>query len=221
VLIHVCWMCNTKTGHEEVVAPRILGLEVQKLDSPYASKLACAAYACSVCKGISIGCAAIPYDYNYNVQTFFDEQRGDDLFWRPDAGETKNYPEVPDHIGKAATEAYECDSRQHYRAAILLARSVIEATAKDKEITSGNLHSKIDQLAKAGHIRPLIQNAAHSVRMFGNDMAHGDFVQPISGEESRQVIHIMGEILNEVFQQPAMVQQVTAAAQARRENGTT
>ena len=126
---------------------------------------------------------------------------------------------MPQHIGEAATEAYECHSCEHYRAAIMLARAVIEATAKDKGISTGNLYNKIEALATGGLIRTVIKDAAHGVRELGNEMAHGDFVNPISAEESELVVHLMGEILNDVYQSPAAIAQAKQAAQARQQGG--
>jgi hypothetical protein len=150
---------------------------------------------------------------------FVTTVRGDELRWRPSVTETKEYPDVPDHIAEAATEAYECDSCEHYRGSILLARAVIEATAKDKGITTGTLHSKIEAMATAGLIRTVIKDAAHGVRQLGNEMAHGDFVDPITAEESELVIRLMGEILNDVYQSPAAIAQAQQAAQARLQGG--
>ncbi|MBU5868948.1 DUF4145 domain-containing protein, partial [Vibrio cholerae O1] len=71
------------------------------------------------------------------------------------------------------------------RGAVILARAVIEATAKDKGITNGNLYAKIDQLHISGLIREHIKEAAHEVRLGGNDVAHGDILSgPFSHEET-------------------------------------
>lgn len=148
---------------------------------------------------------------------FLDSLTGNQFDWRPRSTETKDYPDVPPHVADAATEAYECASLKHNRAAVLLVRSVIEATAKDKGITSGKLYDKIEALEKAGLIRAHIKDAAHGVRELGNEMAHGDFVTPISDEDTELVIKLMGEILNEVYQSPAEIQRVQAAAQARKQ----
>ncbi|WP_210086996.1 DUF4145 domain-containing protein [Mycobacterium sp. OAE908] len=153
------------------------------------------------------------------MQAFFESARGDELRWRPSAIESRDYRDVPDHVAEAATEAYECHSCEHYRGAIMLARAVIEATAKDKGITTGTLYSKIEALAAGGLIRATIKDAAHGVRELGNEMAHGDFVDPISAEESKLVIHLMGEILNDVYQSPAAIAQAQQAAQARQQGG--
>ncbi len=215
---HVCWLCKANTGHVINGDPTFVGSEVAPLTESH--QLVCAAFICSICRGQSIALGSVEYGYGRrNLPGFFENARGDDLIWRPSAAETRSYPDVPQHIGEAAKEAYECDSYQHYRAAIMLARAVIEATAKDSGITTGNLFSKIEAMATQGLIRGKIRDAAHGVRELGNEMAHGDFVEPISAEESQLVIRLMGEILNDVYQSPAAIEQAQQAAEARRQGG--
>ncbi|MGV9976734.1 DUF4145 domain-containing protein [Micromonospora wenchangensis] len=124
----------------------------------------------------------------------------------------KEFPDVPEHIAGAANEAYECYSIKCYRAAALLARSVIEATAKEKGIAQGGLAAKIDAMHRAGLIREFVRDGAHEVRYLGNDMAHGDFVAPVEEEEAELALSLMDEVLGEIFQAPARV----AAARERR-----
>src|SRR5262245_41493043 len=50
----------------------------------------------------------------------------------PELVSGKTFPDVPGHIAEAADEAYLCLGIQAYRATVLLARAVVEATAKDK-----------------------------------------------------------------------------------------
>jgi hypothetical protein len=72
---------------------------------------------------------------------------------------------------------------------VVMARATVEATAKDKGITSGKLQSKIEQLAANGHISEAMKEAAHEIRFAGNDAAHGDLVgEPISVEEATEVV---------------------------------
>jgi hypothetical protein len=124
----------------------------------------------------------------------------------------KSFPDVPQHIGDAADEAYRCYSIHAYRASTLLARSVIEATAKDVGVMNGQLFNKIEELHNQGHIREFVRDGAHEVRHLGNDMAHGDFVDPIDEEDAELVLSLMDEVLQEIFQAPARVN----AARARR-----
>ncbi|MFB6397976.1 DUF4145 domain-containing protein [Polymorphospora lycopeni] len=118
----------------------------------------------------------------------------------------KEFPDVPRHIAETADEAHRCHSIKAYRAAVLLARSVIEATAKEKEITNGSLIKKIDEMFDRRLIREHVKDGAHEVRHLGNDMAHGDFIDPVDAEESGLILTLMSELLEEVFQSVARVQ---------------
>lgn len=118
----------------------------------------------------------------------------------------KEFPDVPRPIAETADEAHRCHSIRAYRAAVLLARSVIEATAKEEGITSGNLLKKIDDMFDQRLIREHVRDGAHEVRHLGNDMAHGDFIAPVAAEESSLILTLMGEVLEEVFQSVARVQ---------------
>jgi hypothetical protein len=57
----------------------------------------------------------------------------------------------------------------------------------------------------ANLIRAHVRDGAHEVRYLGNDMAHGDFVDSVSTEDSELVLTLMDEVLLEVFQSPARV----------------
>lgn len=135
--------------------------------------------------------------------------------WYPIRAIGKDFFDVPQHIAEAASEAYKCKSISAYRAAVQLARSVVEAVAKEKGITQGNIFSKINELYNRKFIREHIKDGAHEVRHFGNDMAHGDFVSPVTIEEAELVLILMGEILEEVYQSPARVAKAQAARAAR------
>jgi hypothetical protein len=130
--------------------------------------------------------------------------------WTPDAVAGREFPDVPDHIASAADEAFRCRSIGSLRGAMLVARSVVEATSKDKGITKGMLSQKIDELCKLGFVREFTRDAAHELRYLGNDMAHGDFVEASSPEDCEAVLDVMSEILNEVYQGSARVARMKA-----------
>lgn len=118
--------------------------------------------------------------------------------WRPKHAVGKNYHEdVPEHIAGADSEAHQCRSVDADRAAVLLARSVAEATAKDKGITSGNLRAKIDTMYGQELVPKIVKARAHEIRHLGNDMAHGDFTQPVTPEEADEILELMDEVLDE------------------------
>jgi hypothetical protein len=101
----------------------------------------------------------------------------------------------------------------------VLARAVVEATAKEKKIAGANLAAKIDEMRTTGLIREDVKEAAHEVRHFGNGMAHGDFIDPVSPDEAEEALVLMSEVLDEMFQAPARVDRVRQARLARK-NGT-
>jgi hypothetical protein len=220
---HVCWMCKGNTSHELIDASRVNTAAAVVVLAAEDRQRVVVAYQCGVCRGISVGIANAPSHLFGAMLTNWVDGDGNlsdtDFTWRPSASDTKDYPDVPTHIADAATEAFECNSEGHYRAAILLARSVIEATAKEKGITTGNLKSKIEEMANQNLVRPHIKAVADGIRDYGNEMAHGDFATPVGGADSALIIQLMGEILDEVYQSPARLGRVQQAVANRQQGG--
>ncbi|MFJ4036802.1 DUF4145 domain-containing protein [Microbacterium sp. NPDC090007] len=132
----------------------------------------------------------------------------DDITWLPRRGDAPEFPDVPEHIERAAKEAHSCFSINAFMASILMARTVVEATAKEKGITSGRLIQKIDAMAASSVIRESTKDAAHEIRHLGNDMAHGDIADVPESDDVRDVLVLMDEVLAEVFQGPARTERL-------------
>ncbi|MFJ3867629.1 DUF4145 domain-containing protein [Streptomyces nigra] len=143
-----------------------------------------------------------------------------DIEWTPRRALRPSFPDVPEQIAQAASEAHACLSIQAFRGAVALARAVVEATAKDKGITSGRLVDKIDALHRGGHIREFTRQVAHEVRRGGNEIAHGDLAdEPMPAEDARAIVGLMDEILQEVYQAPAkMLRLKTSRLERERRN---
>jgi hypothetical protein len=101
---------------------------------------------------------------------------------------------------------------------VLLARSVIEATAKDKGMATGSLMAKIDAMYEARLIREDIRDGAHEVRYLANDAAHGDFADPVPQADAELILTLMDEVLEEVYQSPARVARRREARLARTQS---
>jgi hypothetical protein len=155
-------------------------------------------------------------NWETGLDIWLNHQTEDSLTWWPQVGVSRPFEDVPEHIADAASEAHRCYSIQAYRGATALARAVIEASAKAKGITKGTLYSKIEELEKQNHVRPHIKEAAHEVRHLGNDVAHGDFVDPIESEEAEETLALMAEVLQEVFQSPARIERAKQKRIARK-----
>jgi hypothetical protein len=137
-------------------------------------------------------------------------------YW-PRSYSGKAFPDVPEHIGAAASEAHLALSAGAPRAAIAMARAVVEATAKDHGILKGNLMDKIDTLAKADEISEHMREAAHEIRFAGNEIAHGDLAeQAIVTDDADETLALMDAILLRVYQEPAQVEHVRERRKSRQ-----
>lgn len=158
---------------------------------------------CDNCGRSSMGVSTSPGTGGQDARANFGRTSDESLTWYPRTGSSPAFEDVPNHIAAAATEAHSAASINAIMAAILMARTVVEATAKEKGITSGQLYAKIDSMEQAGLIRRSTAEAAHEIRHLGNDMAHGDIEDMPTADEADEVLVLMNEILSEVFQGPA------------------
>lgn len=177
---------------------------------------------CSACQGRSIAATATDDPANRprllsHVKDFWREN--DPLRVAPEWVEGQDFVYAPDHIAEAASEAYKCHSIGSYMAAILMARTSIEAAAKNKGIKKGNLFQKIDKLAEEGLLRRDIKQAAHQVRIFGNDMAHGDIQVGVSKLESEQVLMLLSFILQDLYQVSEVMSELGISLDTRKSEG--
>lgn len=166
-------------------------------------------YTCPSCRAASLALVA--------------EEDGDDgdiefRRWVPDKPPVKVYPDsIPKAIAAVAREAHSSLRVGNVQAAVLMARTTAEATAKAKGITTGNLAAKINALYAQHLIYEHVRDAAHEVRFVGNDAAHGDLVDdPISAEEAESIVELMDMLLDGVFIAPAKTAAQAAARQARK-----
>lgn len=202
---HTCGYCSLRThmtmfgnavqvGHDEV--------------DPFQPWLMQAVFSCDNCKRLSTSSVWLqdPVSLNGDAAAW---NTGD---WSPIGVARREFVDVPEPIRSVAREVDACYSIGAYRAAVLLARGVIEATAKDKDITEGNLATKISELARQHFIRQGVADAAHELRYLGNDAAHGDFSEDTDEPETAAAMDIMTQVLQEVYQSPAQ----TARLAARR-----
>lgn len=172
-------------------------------------------FICDACQAPSLAIRLVPWKGAISPEAILDGEN-EDVLWAPTGTAVKDFPYAPKPIGDTASEAVRCHSIKAYRAALILARTVIEATAKDKGITAGGIMPKINALKDQGFIRPVIAEGAHTVRQLANEMAHGDMVEPTTAEESQLALVLMERILDEVYEVPAQIDAARRAVEARR-----
>lgn len=176
------------------------------------------AFRCDECGRLSIGMVEgmrIQHVNDAGTQLVFWGQN-DPGIWAPRFVRGQTFENVPSHIATAASEAHKVRSVDALMSAVLMARTVVEATAKERGITTGQLVKKIDAMADQGIIKEFTKDTAHVIRAFGNDMAHGDITLPLDAADADGVLEFMDELLSEVFQNPAKLAKLKAAAEARK-----
>ncbi|MEE8725575.1 MAG: DUF4145 domain-containing protein [Bifidobacterium crudilactis] len=125
---------------------------------------------------------------------------------------------MPTDIASAASEAYACFSINANRAAVLLARTTVEAIAKDKGVSSGNLKAKIDTMAEQNIITDQLKDEAHEIRFLGNDMAHGDLGTPVDENDASDILGFLDTLLDYVYQQPIAIQKRRELREQRKQS---
>jgi hypothetical protein len=82
---------------------------------------------------------------------------------------------VPAMIARNFVQASDAASREHWEAAGMAFRRVLELTMKDKgPDLKGTLEKRINKLADQGKLTPDIAEWAHSIRVLGNEAAHDE-----------------------------------------------
>lgn len=119
--------------------------------------------------------------------------------WSPPAMRTANTDHIPAEIAGFYQEAHDTYSVGAFRAVLLLARSVIEATAKVNSVGGKDLLTKIDNLHEEGLVRRGVREVAHAIRVLGNDIAHGDLTDPPTMEDADDVLQLVRMILDDVY----------------------
>lgn len=198
-------------------------VRLSKSRDPFVGYLAEAMFICDGCGRSSLATWTLPHDqfndWNPITNGSYDGDPDDNLWtvsWYPTRGHQMTFPDVPGKIAETAREAWTCHAAGAHRGAVMLARAVVESTVKAKGITNGALNAKINELADQGLIRKAVAEQAHEIRHTGNSTAHGDLDDTVTPEDSEEVLNLMAEVLNEVWQAPARSRRLAEAREAKK-----
>ena len=204
-----CGWCKVHSHMTMYGLPRVTDETELPLHREY---LVEAAFVCDSCDHMSI-CSWHLRDYPYDLMGMVEfragpDVEGEDVTWFPLEGHQQEFRDVPDKIAEAAAEAWTCYMAGAHRGAVLLARAAVEAAAKHRGITTGNLAKKIDLMAEQGMIGPDIAYQAHEIRFAGNSTAHADLDTAVTKELAFEVLFLVGQVLNSAIQAPAVMQRL-------------
>lgn len=129
---------------------------------------------------------------------------------------------VPTVIEKAAREAMIAEAHGAPLAAILLARTAIEAAAKHHGITkpSLSLKGRIDKLVEGNLLSTDTGELAHQIRDVGNGAAHGDLevlADPDLKGEAELTLDLMNFVLTELYTIPGQLAELQTRILMRSE----
>ncbi|AZL13803.1 hypothetical protein CXR25_13970 [Brevibacterium aurantiacum] len=133
--------------------------------------------------------------------------------WHPANAFAPEFIGLPPNIEIAASEVHISLGNGQIIAAAITARATLEAIIKDQGIVDNmRLAQKIGKMQETGSITKLLTDQAHSIRLVGNDMAHGDFDMLPDREEVEHIVEFMDALIDTLYVQPAKLE----AAQAKR-----
>lgn len=213
MVARLCWACGKHAGMTYIphVAklgklPRVEGAAPTTSDR---WNLALA-FECDHCHDINIGHLVHRETDSSTVKTALTFRGAEPSEWFPANRTAPEYPDTKDAIREPAIEAYTARDNNALRAAILMARSVLEAICKDQGYEKNDkgkdmsLFAKIDAMHADGVITKRLQASAHAIRELGNDMAHGDFAtSKPEPEDADDVLALMSMFIDQLYVQDA------------------
>lgn len=119
---------------------------------------------------------------------------------------------LPTNIVATLEESIRCHAAGCYRASALMVRRVLEEVCADKQADGKDLNQRIGALGKVIVVPQGLIEAAHDLRLLGNDAAHieAKTYDNISEEEVSVAIDLAKEILKAVYQYDGLVARMKA-----------
>jgi hypothetical protein len=102
----------------------------------------------------------------------------------------------PDAVQRFWIQAHESLRVENWDAAVVMARSALQAAMRDKNAVGGNLKAEIKDLASKGTLHPMMQDWSTEVRELGNDSAHPlPDAAPTNPQDARDVVQFLDFLL--------------------------
>lgn len=118
---------------------------------------------------------------------------------------------VDERIARDVREAFDCFVAGYFYGAALVGRRVLQMAARDVVGTGyPNLASEINALP-TDRVSAALKDAAHHVRLIGNEAAHAD---DVTSDEVAQLLNFLRQLLAALFVTPAEVAALTAMRSA-------
>ena len=120
----------------------------------------------------------------------------------------------PEEVGRFWLQAKRNVIDENWDAAVLMARSTLQAALRDKQAEGKKLQQEIDDFAEKGELPPIMKDWADNVRELGNTSAHpkpGE--DPTDPQDARDIVQFLDFFLEYFYTLPHRIQEYR-----RREN---
>lgn len=128
-----------------------------------------------------------------------------------------NFKNLPSRVEKSYASAIKLKKLEPM-ASVIFSRKSLEAICDDKKATGRNLKDKIDNLAQKGEIPTLLKDAAHSVRVLGNEGAH-ELDAEVSLDDAETLLALCDAIIGYVYEAPQLVQRIQERIKKSKDGG--
>ena len=111
---------------------------------------------------------------------------------------------APESVQDALREAEQCQAVNAVHGGALMCRRAIQLIARDQGAEPSNLQAEIDGL----DIPQRLKEAAHAIRLVGNDAAHPDPLQweAVTREELAALLHLAYQIVHYLYELPSQIE---------------
>jgi hypothetical protein len=117
-----------------------------------------------------------------------------------------NFKNLPSLVEKSYAIAIKLKKFEPI-ASVVFSRKSLEAICFDQKATGRDLKDRIDNLVQKGEFPTLLKNAAHSVRLLGNEGAH-ELDAEVSVDDAETLLALCDAIIGYVYEAPQLVQRI-------------
>lgn len=110
---------------------------------------------------------------------------------------------LPDEIQNDRREAWSCFYGGDLRASIIMGRAAIQRAVRQLEGKGAGLKAEINGLHQRHKITEALKDAAHEVRISGDDAAHPEDLADVTTEEAKDSLDFMDDFLEHAIAMPA------------------
>ncbi|HSX15828.1 MAG TPA: DUF4145 domain-containing protein [Candidatus Saccharimonadales bacterium] len=114
----------------------------------------------------------------------------------------------PNNVTRNWKQAHKALARDDYDAAVLMARSAVQAIVRNKKAKKGKLKAEIDDLVERGVLPLVMSKLAHEVRELANDSAHPeDEDYSADPQDAKDIVEFLDTMLEYVYDLPHKINQ--------------